>query len=151
MGWKRSTDKSCSAQVTDKGLEILCEGITAHSLYAAGDLGGAIGAAFGELGRAMAKQHEANGLQGLTSLSLSGCTEVTDAGISKLTNLRNLTSLDILGCWMVTGQGIAALSTLSSLESLSIEVGAPRLHPLTLMCEQFTERTFVYTLSSSIF
>mmetsp|Transcript_17733 Transcript_17733/g.44638 ORF Transcript_17733/g.44638 Transcript_17733/m.44638 type:complete len:421 (-) Transcript_17733:224-1486(-) len=109
-------------QVSDKGLEVLCEGITAHSLYAAGNPLGAIGAAFGELGRAMSKQQEAGGLKNLRSLSLSGCTEVTDHGISKLKHLASLTSLDILGCWMVTGHGIASLTSLHALESLSIEV-----------------------------
>lgn len=108
--------------MSDKGLEVLCEGITAHSLYAAGNPLGAIGAAFGELGRAMSKQQEAGGLKNLRSLSLSGCTEVTDHGISKLKHLASLTSLDILGCWMVTGHGIASLTSLHALESLSIEV-----------------------------
>lgn len=109
-------------QVTDKGIEILCDGVTAHSLYASGNPIGAIGAAFGELGRAMSKLHDTGRLVNLRSLSLSGCTEVTDHGISKLQSLTSLTHLDILGCWMVTGQGVAALASLSALESLSIEV-----------------------------
>ena len=61
-------------------------------------------------------------LPSLTSLSFSGCPEVTDTGLSSLANLPQLRSLDLLGCWMVTGAGLTSLTSLSKLHSLSVEV-----------------------------
>ena len=42
----------------------------------------------------------------LTTLSLRRCNEVNDAGLAHLTNLKSLTSLDLSGCENVTEAGM---------------------------------------------
>lgn len=66
----------------------------------------------------------------LTSLNLSGCYQITDAGSSKLAHFRNLTSLDLSRC-SVTCQGLSELPKIRELNLESCVINNQQLAELT--------------------
>ncbi len=56
----------------------------------------------------------------ITSINLSNCKNITDAGLAHLSELTLLSSLDLSGCPGIRGVGFAYLSKLTSLRSLNL-------------------------------
>ena len=56
----------------------------------------------------------------LTSLDLSGCVLLTDAGARSLRPLRRLTSLHLISCAALTDDALRALTQLSELTTLHL-------------------------------
>jgi hypothetical protein len=61
---------------------------------------------------------ELRGLTELSSLSLSGCTLVTDVGVRELRDLTALRTLILWGCTLVTDAGLQHLMSLTALSDL---------------------------------
>jgi len=61
------------------------------------------------------------GATSLTSLQLTGCNKLSDAGLSELSGMAGLTSLDLTGCVRVRGTSLRALSSnLTALTHLNL-------------------------------
>ena len=56
----------------------------------------------------------------LTSLDLSGCSKMTDAGLVHVAKLQQLSSLNLYGCERITDAGMAHISKLLQLTSLNL-------------------------------
>ena len=59
-------------------------------------------------------------LQRLTALCLQGASEVSDAGVAHLAQLRGLEELELQFAWQFSDAGIAALAQLSALSRLDL-------------------------------
>ncbi len=59
-------------------------------------------------------------LTSLSSLNLDGCENITDAGLAHLSKLTSLNSLDLSECHIITNAGLSHLSKLTSLNSLDL-------------------------------
>ncbi|CAM9308897.1 unnamed protein product, partial [Phaeothamnion confervicola] len=113
------------AHVTDVDLAELAgggEGGGRGSNSGSGDSGTAAAGLSAATAGMAAAGATATGLTGtLRHLCLSGCAEVTDAGLACLVPLRQLTSLDLSNLPRVTDAGVAALcARLPALQSLSV-------------------------------
>ena len=66
-------------------------------------------------------------MKNLTSLDLRDCDQITDDGLGHLKDLPNLTSLDLSGCWKITDDGLGHISSMPNLTSLNLWVagGSP--------------------------
>ncbi len=56
----------------------------------------------------------------VVSLNLSGCEEITDAGLAHLKELTQLTDLNLVWCHLITDAGLAHLARLTQLTSLNL-------------------------------
>lgn len=56
----------------------------------------------------------------LRALDLSGCTQITDAGLARLTTLQHLASLSLWNCMRVSEAGLSMLGALNQLSALSM-------------------------------
>ncbi len=59
-------------------------------------------------------------LSDVSSLDLSHCQNLTDAGLAHLSGLTQLTSLDLGGCWRLSNEGMGHLAVLTQLTSLNL-------------------------------
>ncbi len=77
----------------------------------------------------------------ITSINLSKCKKITDAGLAHLVTLTRLSSLNLRGCYNITDAGLAHLSKLTLLSSLNLwgclshitDAGLAHLSKLTLL------------------
>ncbi len=60
-------------------------------------------------------------MPGLTSLNVSKCENITDEGIKKLVRIPGLTSLNLRGCTRITDDGIKSIATMPGLTSLNLQ------------------------------
>lgn len=57
----------------------------------------------------------------LQSLSLAGCTEITDDALAHVAGLDQLVSLDLTDCWQITDQGLQHLAGMRNLRVLLLD------------------------------
>lgn len=63
----------------------------------------------------------ADGLTRLSSLSLKGCSMLTNVGLLRLLNLRKLRGIDLESCDSISDFGVVTLATLPLLEKLTVK------------------------------
>ena len=118
---------------------------------------------------AMILAHRPQSLQGaqtepalawLTSINISRCSRVTDAGVSALAELSTLEELDMSCCIHVNRAGFAAIATLPHLSSLTVArmvlsagsleaIGCMTGKQLEIACRR-ARRSSVWTCASSV-